>query len=360
MLVQVVKIIKKENNNNVNNAKNNNNSKNEVNDNIITVNNLKKTFSTYERKEGFINALKALIIRKKKYFKAIDDVSFKIKRGEIVAFLGPNGAGKSTTIKALSGVLYPDSGEIKCYGYIPYKHRTKYVAHIGVVFGQKSQLFWDLPPIDSFYLNKSIYKIPEKEFKKNMKYLVNILKIEKIIHRPTRQLSLGERMKCEFVMAMLHNPKILFLDEPTIGLDIFAKEIVRQFIRDVNKKFNTTIIVTSHDLEDIEHLCERLIVINKGHIVFDDKLSSLNLDSDKKISITFEKKINLNYLKSLKNITIESVVNDFAVKIRTNTKTQKLGEIIKLISMNNHIEDLEVSNEPITELIKKLYVKKKK
>ena len=192
--------------------------------NIIKVDKLTKTFTTYERGGTFREALKSLIVRKKKLVEALKAVSFEIEEGELIGFLGPNGAGKSTTLKILTGILFPTSGTVEIMGYIPWKDRRKYVANIGAVFGQKSQLLFDIPPLDSFLLNQSIYNIPEQAFKKTMNEMVEMLDLEKIVRKPTRQLSLGERMKCEFVMAMLHQPKIVFLDEPTIGLDVIAKD----------------------------------------------------------------------------------------------------------------------------------------
>jgi len=234
---------------------------------LIEVENLAKTYKSYQRGNTFGEAVKSLFVRKPLYIPALKEISFSIDQGELLGFLGPNGAGKSTTLKILTGVLHPSSGSVRIMGYTPWRDRRKYVANIGAVFGQKSQLLWDIPPVDAFYLNKAIYAIPEREFKKTMDQMVELLGVGELIRKPTRQLSLGERMKCEFIMAMLHQPKIVFLDEPTIGLDVIAKDKIREFILEMNKN-GVTFILTTHDLGDIEHLAKRVIVVNHGEIVF--------------------------------------------------------------------------------------------
>ena len=242
---------------------------------FITVKNLNKTFKVYERKSGLKEAFKSLVKRKVKYVHAVDDISFDIKKGEIVGYIGPNGAGKSTTIKMLCGILKPDSGDITVAGFNPFKDRVKYVKNIGVVFGQKSQLWWDIPVMDSFDLLKDIYKISDEDYKKNLNELIELLQLEKFLHTPVRQLSLGERMRCEICASLLHNPKILFLDEPTIGLDAVSKVRVRKFIKEINRKRKVTIILTSHDMQDIESLTNRLIVIGHGKKLYDGTLSGI-------------------------------------------------------------------------------------
>ncbi|MBW3011075.1 ATP-binding cassette domain-containing protein [Candidatus Woesearchaeota archaeon] len=329
-------------------------------DKIIEVKNIKKTFQSYERGQGFFEAVKALVKRKKKIKNAVRGVNLEIKESEVVGFLGPNGAGKSTTIKIMSGVMHPDSGMVKILGYIPWKQRKEYVRNIGVVFGQKSQLFWDLPPIDSFYLHKSIYSIKAERFEKQLKKLVKMLGIEDIMKKPTRQLSLGERMRCEFVMAMLHEPKVVFLDEPTIGLDVFAKETIRSFIKRMNKEEGTTFIVTSHDLEDIENLCDRVIIINEGVIVFDNVVEELKTGKKKYITIKFYDKIDFDKFLKIRGIKIMKVISEYSVQLEVDTSKTSLDEIIKRLRMGKKVEDLDVENPPITELIKKLYKSKKR
>ena len=324
---------------------------------IIKVEQLKKEYTAYERGEGFFEAVKSLFKRRKKVFRALKGIDFSVKKGDIVGFLGPNGAGKSTALKILSGILYPDSGNVNIMGFTPWKDRKKYVSHIGAVFGQKSQLFWDLPPLDAFYFQKAIYKINEDAFQEQLKKFIKMLHIEDIIKRPTRQLSLGERMRCEFVMAMLHQPKIIFLDEPTIGLDIIAKGTIRNFIREINKEQRVTVIITSHDLEDIENLCNKVIIINKGDIVFDDKIKKLKISRKKYITISFYEKINFKKLKKLKGVRIKKIISDYIVRLEVNTYKEYLDEIIKRIRMGKRIKDLDIREPPIVDVIKRIYKK---
>ena len=320
---------------------------------IIDVKDLKKSFSTYYRGESLIEAIKYLINRKKKVIKALKGISFSINEGEIIAFLGPNGAGKSTTIKILSGIMYPDEGYVNVLGYEPWSQRKSYVKNIGVLFGQKSQLVWDTPPIDSFYLHKAIYSIDDKAFNNRLKELIELLEIKDIIKKPTRQLSLGERMRCEFVMAMLHSPKIVFLDEPTIGLDIFAKEKIRRFIKKINKKERITFLITSHDLEDIEHLSDRVIVINHGEIIFNGDIDKLREKHKRYAVIKLNKKPNISKIKNIKGIEIIEHIN-YSLKISIDIKQIKLNELIKRFNEQYIIEDLELKPMPIAELIKEL------
>lgn len=293
-------------------------------ENIITVQGIKKYYKIAKRDKGIFASLISLFNRKYEIKKAVDDVSFSIKRGEIVGFVGPNGAGKSTTIKILSGILYPDAGDVNIKGYIPYKQRKQYVKNIGVVFGQKSQLNWDLPLIESFELMKFIYKIPQETYEKNLKLFSELLDMEDFINQPVRQLSLGQRMRGDIVAALLHSPEIVFLDEPTIGLDVVAKEKIREFIRYINEKEKTTIIFTTHDMQDIEKVCGRLIIIDKGKKIYDGSIEQIKnkyanfktveilLENDEKETRTFDLNVapmntvmeNLFAQKNIKDISI--------------------------------------------------------
>ncbi|MBD5531213.1 MAG: ATP-binding cassette domain-containing protein [Lachnospiraceae bacterium] len=269
-------------------------------ENIIEVGDIKKYYRIAKRGKGMTASLKYLFNRSYEIKKAVDDVSFSIKRGEIVGFIGPNGAGKSTTIKILSGILYPDAGDVTIKGYIPYKQRKQYVKHIGVVFGQKTQLNWDLPLIESFELMKFIYRIPQEKYEKNLSLFSKLLEMEDFINQPVRQLSLGQRMRGDIVAALLHSPEIVFLDEPTIGLDVVAKEKIREFIRYINEKEQTTILFTTHDMQDIEKVCDRLIIIDKGKKIYDGSIDQIKnkyansktieilLDNDEKETRTFD------------------------------------------------------------------------
>ncbi|MBQ8568117.1 MAG: ATP-binding cassette domain-containing protein [Oscillospiraceae bacterium] len=258
----------------------------------IKVENLVKSYTTYKRGSGFKETVKSFFKREKVDINAVDGVSFEIEKGSICGILGPNGAGKSTAIKMLCGALYPTSGSIDVMGFSPARDRLKYVQKIGAVFGQRSQLIWDIPPVDSFAMNKAIYGIPDEDYKKRLDEMTELFDVGEVIHKPTRVLSLGERMKCEFIMSMLHEPEIVFLDEPTIGLDVIAKNKIREVVIEMNRK-GTTFILTTHDLEDVEQLAHNVIIINHGKKVFDDTLSSLKntLGSKKIFTLTLSQPI---------------------------------------------------------------------
>ena len=242
---------------------------------MIEVRNLRKTFKVARRESGFGQAVKALFHREYEYIRALDGVSFTIRDGEMVGYIGPNGAGKSSTIKILSGILTPDSGDCRVNGRVPWKDRVPHVKEIGVVFGQRSQLWWDVPVADSFALLKEIYAIPAGTYQKNADELTELLNLGDLLRTPTRQLSLGQRMRCEIAASLLHDPKILFLDEPTIGLDAVSKLAVRDFIKTLNQERHTTVILTTHDMQDIEALASRILLIGKGRILLDGDLSDI-------------------------------------------------------------------------------------
>lgn len=240
---------------------------------MIEVIDLKKTFHVTKRKSSTGHAIKSFLKKETRIIEALAGISFTIPDGEIVGYIGPNGAGKSTTIKILSGILTPDSGICQVNGYVPWQDRKAYVQQIGVVFGQRSQLWWDIPVMGSFYLLKEIYKVKNEVFNETLDELIELLDLQEIVTMPTRQLSLGQRMRCEIAAALLHRPKILFLDEPTIGLDAVSKLAVRSFIKKINDEFQTTVILTTHDMQDIEHLAQRILMIGKGELLFDGDLS---------------------------------------------------------------------------------------
>lgn len=242
---------------------------------MIEVRDICKSYKVAKRDAGFRAACKSLFHKEYERIQALDRISFSIKEGEMVGYIGPNGAGKSSTIKILSGILTPDSGTCTVDGRIPWKNRISHVRRIGVVFGQRSQLWWDVPVIDSFQLLKDIYQIPEEVYRENLEELVQLLNLRELLKTPVRQLSLGQRMRCELAASLLHNPKILFLDEPTIGLDAVSKLAVREFILERNRSHNTTVILTTHDMQDIEALTNRIILIGKGKILLDGSVSML-------------------------------------------------------------------------------------
>ncbi|WP_088105531.1 ABC transporter ATP-binding protein [Halalkalibacter urbisdiaboli] len=325
---------------------------------VIQVRSLEKTYSTYERGSSFIDTITSLFNRKKIVVQAVKGIDFDIKKGEIVGFLGPNGAGKSTTIKMLTGVLHPSAGIVEILGYSPWKQRKKYVKNIGAVFGQKSQLLWDTPPLDAFYMNKAIYDLKDEPFQETLNELVELLEVENIIRKPTRQLSLGERMKCEFIMAMLHRPSVVFLDEPTIGLDMIAKEKIRQFILEMNKR-GVTFLLTTHDLSDVEQLASRVIVINHGEIVFDQSFQVLrNFLGAKKIVVLRTqyplKWSNINGIKILKQ------KSDVEAEIELDMEHLPMKDFIRVINERFTILDMSMDSVPIEEVIKELYQVKEK
>lgn len=242
---------------------------------MIQVEHMNKTFKVAKRSAGFSQAIKALFHRETDCIRALSDISFSIGDGEMVGYIGPNGAGKSSTIKILSGILTPDDGTCIINGRIPWKERKEHVKDIGVVFGQRTQLWWDVPIIDSYELLRDIYEIPTQTYEENLEELTELLSLKELLKTPARQLSLGQRMRCEIAASLLHSPKTLFLDEPTIGLDAVSKLAVRDFIRKQNKKHNTTVLITTHDMQDIEALADRVLLIGKGTLLFDGSLPDL-------------------------------------------------------------------------------------
>lgn len=242
---------------------------------MITLEHVRKTYRVSKRDAGFSSAFKALFHREYEYIHALNDVSFTISDGEMVGYIGPNGAGKSSTIKILSGILTPEEGTCLVDGLIPWKNRIEYVRNIGVVFGQRTQLWWDVPVLDSFELLKEIYRIDTRIYRNNLEQLTDMLELAALLRTPVRQLSLGQRMRCEIAASLLHDPGILFLDEPTIGLDAVSKLAVRNFIKELNRRKNTTVILTTHDMQDIEALTSRIILIGKGNILLDGTIDDL-------------------------------------------------------------------------------------
>ena len=242
---------------------------------MIVVQNITKTYRVARRKAGLMEACRAFVRRDYERVHALDDVSFTIGDGEMVGYMGPNGAGKSSTIKILSGILTPDSGTCLIDGRIPWKDRIEHVRHIGVVFGQRSQLWWDIPVIDSYELLRDIYSIPEAMYRRNLEELTELLQLSELMRTPTRQLSLGQRMRCEIAASLLHAPRLLFLDEPTIGLDAVSKLAVREFVKRLNREHGTTVILTTHDMQDLSALANRVILIGRGRIVMDGTLEDI-------------------------------------------------------------------------------------
>ncbi|GKU76381.1 ATP-binding cassette domain-containing protein [Paenibacillus sp. L3-i20] len=325
---------------------------------MIEVKNLTKTYMTHERGHTLRETMINLIKRPMKQVDAVKSISLTVEKGEMIAFLGPNGAGKSTTLKMLSGVLHPTSGEIKALGLTPWKQRSQYVRKIGAVFGQKSQLLWDIPPADSFYMNKAIYGVPEQAYKRTLDHLTTVLDVGEIMRKPTRQLSLGERMKCEFIMAMLHGPELVFLDEPTIGLDVIAKETIRDFIKEMNSQ-GVTFILTTHDLDDVEMLAERVIVINHGEIVFDNTLNELRgrLGGKKAVKLTTDTPFPDKFIPG---IELLKRINECEVELEIDIDIMPLKGFIRQFNESCGILDMSIEALPIDAVMKELYNETKK
>lgn len=322
---------------------------------LIEVRNLCKQYKSYRRGGSFLEATKSLFVRKPITIDAVKDISFDVEEGEILGLIGPNGAGKSTTMKILSGIMYPTSGSVDILGFTPWADRKQYVRHIGAVFGQKSQLLWDIPPLDAFLLNKAIYDIPKARFDAILNEMLDLLSIGDIIKKPTRQLSLGERMKCEFVMAMLHSPKIVFLDEPTIGLDVIAKDRIRQFIQKMNRK-GVTFILTTHDIGDIESLAKRVMIINHGEIAFDDSIEALTGRTENKRSVllTVRKPFEEIHLKGVDEYALKT---DCEGEFFIDTSVVSIADFIAAMNEQYGIADVSVAHQPIEKIIKELYAK---
>ncbi len=319
---------------------------------MIELKNINKTFKIAKRNAGFGEAVKALFRKEYTYIHALNDLSFTINDGEMVGYIGPNGAGKSSTIKIMSGILTPDSGECVINGRTPWKNRIAHVREIGVVFGQRSQLWWDVPVADSFELIKEIYKISDAVYKKNLDEMTQLLDIGEIIRTPARQLSLGQRMRCEITASLLHNPKILFLDEPTIGLDAVSKIAVREFIRTINREHGTTVILTTHDMQDIEALTKRILLIGKGRILLDGELDELRRRNSTHKTLTVDYTGQLDGLAD--GMSVSKNLDGHAV-IVVDTAQISVSAAIAKISEQAEITDLSVAGATAEEMVVALY-----
>jgi len=320
---------------------------------FIEVSNVSKRFRINKRANGIPGMLANMFVPKYEYRQAVKDISFSIEEGEMVGFIGPNGAGKSTTIKMLSGILCPDSGEIRVGGYSPYKDRKKYVGNIGVVFGQKSQLQWDLPVIDSFELLKAIYRIPEELYQANLKRFTEMLQMESFLQQPVRQLSLGQRMRADIVAALLHSPKIVFFDEPTIGVDVVGKETIRQFIRELNEKDNITMIFTTHDMQDIEKVCDRLIIIDEGSKIYDGELFGIRekFGTTRQLDVEFLKDYDIAPMEHVEVVPLDGRKKRFVFENRD----VKIDELMNTLLAKYGVRDINISEPEIESLIRKIY-----
>lgn len=312
----------------------------------ITVQHLSKVFQTKKKKEGVWNSIKSLVSPQYEDVHAVQDVSFNIEPGDVVGFIGPNGAGKSTTIKMLTGILWPTEGDIDVLGYDPQREREQLANHIGTVFGQRQQLWLHLPPLDSYELFKHVYGVPEQAFNDRLERLIDLFEIRGFVDQPVRKLSLGQRMRCEFVASLLHNPELLFLDEPTIGIDSVTKKKIRRHIKRLNEEHNTTIILTSHDFDDIEALCDRVIIINDGEILYDDTTKALKQRITKKtVKITFTEATKATSLP----FNAEQD-NPYEAHTTVDTEETSVADILRALPETG-VEDISVTEPDIDSII---------
>ncbi|MFT3706893.1 MAG: ATP-binding cassette domain-containing protein [Archangium sp.] len=323
---------------------------------MIRVSGLKKHYRVHKRPPGMKAALKSLFKRDYQWVKAVDGIDFSLSAGERVGFLGPNGAGKTTTLKMASGLLHPTSGEVTVDGHVPQKRETEFLKKIMLVMGQKQQLLWDLPPAETFELNRAIYDVPMADFKKRVKELTELLELGDLVNKPTRQLSLGERMKCELVGALVHGPKVLFLDEPTIGLDVSMQAAMRDFIRRYNEETGATLILTSHYMDDVAALCPRVIVIDKGLLSFDGKLGDLvqKVRPEKQVTLRFSSPVAKEKVAEL-----GEVVKHEPAEATLRVRHDLINTVVSKALATLPVQDLNVENPPLEEVMSELFSRTK-
>jgi ABC-2 type transport system ATP-binding protein len=325
---------------------------------IISVNNLSKTFKKPIRGEGLRGMIKTLFSRKYEEVRAVDGISFDIDEGEIVGYIGANGAGKSTTIKMMCGILHPTGGSVSVCGMDFEKNRQKINRQMGVVFGQKTQLWWDIPLIETFKILKSIYEVPDEEYNERFEYLCDLLDMKPFLTQTVRSLSLGQRMRADFAAALIHSPKIVYLDEPTIGLDVLVKDKIRSAIKELNKKYNITVILTTHDMKDIEELCNRIIIIDKGKILYDGSLANIKyrFGNTKTVYIPSTVELDEEALKDkFSGVMVERGEENIAIKFSLNELN--LDDILLYLISTYHIKDFKIEDISIEDITKKLYEK---
>ena len=320
---------------------------------IISVSNLHKHFKVNKRKRGLAGALRGLFSNEFKLVRAVDGISFNIQPGELVGYLGPNGAGKSTTLKILTGLLVPTGGEVLANGRVPWRERKAYVAQIGAVFGQRSTLWWDLPAIESLELLQHIYRVPAERFRRNLDEFRQLLDLDPFLSTPVRSLSLGQRMRADICAALLHEPALLFLDEPTIGLDVVAKERIRQFIRHINREHGTTVLLTTHDLSDVEKLCERVMIIDHGRLLYDGQLVALSERFGGKRELV------VDFAEDYDDVSVagaEVIRRDGPQAVYGfGREAISASELISALSARYRIRDLSVNEPDIEDTVRRIY-----
>ena len=319
---------------------------------IIEIKNLSKTYRVYQKNEGLLPSIKGLFHRKYKEVHAVKDINFSVEEGEFVAFLGPNGAGKTTALKLLSGVINPDAGEATVMGHVPWERHNDYRRKFALVMGQKNQLWWDLPAMESFRLNQHIYNVPKAEFDKTRDELCEMLDVQSLLGRPVRELSLGERMKMELIAALLHQPDVLFLDEPTIGLDVVAQHKIQTFLKAYQKERNNTIILTSHYMKDIQALCNRVVIIANGSIYHDGSLAEIvdKFSGQKVVTLQMSDARSLDSLKRLPN-----VLEIEAPRIKFQVDRDDVGRVLSEILGSHRVDDVVVEDPPLEEVISNVF-----
>lgn len=326
---------------------------------MIEVSHLQKNFSKTIKEPGLKGALKSFVHPQREIFEAVKDLSFEVPKGQILGFIGANGAGKSTTIKMLTGILKPTSGYCRINGKIPQDNRQDYVRDIGAVFGQRTQLWWDLALQETYVVLKEIYDVPEKAFRKRMDFLNEVLDLNEFIKDPVRTLSLGQRMRADIAASLLHNPKVLFLDEPTIGLDVSVKDNIRRAITQINQEEKTTILLTTHDLSDIEQLCDRIIMIDKGQEIFDGTVTQLKQSFGKMKSLSFELKPGQEQVVSqfmgLPDITVEQ--HELSLDIQYDSSRYQTADIIQKTMADFAVRDLKMTDVDIEDIVRRFYRK---
>lgn len=330
--------------------------------NAIEVKELRKDFKAYSSRKGLKGAFRDLFTRNYKIVPAVNDISFDVKQGEMVGYIGENGAGKSTTIKMLTGILTPTSGQILVNGMNPHKERERFVQTIGVVFGQRSQLWWDIAVQESFRLLKKVYKVSDAHYNEHMDHVIKTLDIEPLLDKPVRKLSLGQRMRCELAAALIHNPPLLFLDEPTIGLDVLVKLKIREFLKEINQKYNTTILLTTHDLSDIEALCERVIMLDEGKIIYDGALKNLKdrWGDGKTLQFQFIDHVRLPALLSATEgmpVKWEMDEKERVFTAYVEDEDEMISGLIAKIVASFKIKDLKINETSTEEIIRNIYEK---
>lgn len=324
--------------------------------NFIEVDHVSKAFKLNKRQSGVTGMIANLFVPQYEKKQAVKEVSFSIEEGEMVGFIGPNGAGKSTTIKMLAGILFPDSGEIHVNGYIPYKQRKDYVENIGVVFGQKSQLQWDLPVIDSFELLKAIYRVPDAAYRRNLDRLVQMLDMGEFLNQPVRQLSLGQRMRVDIVAALIHSPRIVFFDEPTIGVDVVGKETIRNFIRELNAEDHITMLFTTHDMQDIEKTCNRLIIIDEGSKIYDGTLLGIREEyaTTRQLDVEFSHNQEIAPIEHVEIVQLDELDGRKKRFIFENKKV-RIHDLMNYLLQTYQVRDMNISEPEIESIIRKIY-----